>query len=121
MMARLVWGYVDGAIEGLETLQPRDSQAAEEIRKLIGFLRHSAGQLHDRTARKGGYPLGSGGIEAANQCISHVRLKRLGAWWYVERANHMLALRCALYNGTSERVFETYNRRALQRHGGNPP
>lgn len=121
MMARLFWGYVDWAIDGLETLQPRDTHAAEEIRKLIGFLRNNAGRLHYRTARKGGYPIGSGGIEAANKSISHVRLKRSGAWWYLERANHMLALRCAIYNGTFERVFEVYKGRALQRHGGNPP
>jgi hypothetical protein len=121
MMARLFWGYVDWAIEGLQAMQPRDPQAAEEIRKLIGFLRNSAERLHYRTARKGGYPIGSGGIEAANKCISHVRLKRCGAWWYLEQANHMLALRCAIYNGTFERAFEAYKMRALQRHGGNPP
>jgi hypothetical protein len=121
MMARLFWGYVHWAIEGLEALQPRDSQAAEEIRKLIGFLRNSERRLHYRTARKGGYPIGSGGIEAANKCISHVRLKRSGAWWYVEKANQMLALRCAKYNGTFERVFEAYKRRALHRHRSDPP
>jgi len=121
MMARLFWGYVDWAIEGLEALQPRNDQTAEEIRKLIGFLRNSAERLHYRRARQGGYPIGSGGIEAANKSISHVRLKRSGAWWYLEQANHMLALRCAIYNGTFERVFAAYKRRALQRHGGNPP
>ena len=93
----------------------------EEIRKLLGFLRNRAERLHDRGARKGGYPIGSGGIEAANKSISHVRLKRSGAWWYLKQANHMLALRCAIYNGTFERVFEAYKRRALQRHGRNPP
>ena len=117
MMARLFWGYVDWAIEGLETLQPREDQTAEEIRKLIGFLRNNAGRLRYRTARKGGYPIGSGGIEAANKCISHVRLKRSGAWWYVEQANRMLALRCAIYNGTFKSVFEAYKRRALQKEG----
>jgi hypothetical protein len=120
-MARLFWGYVDWAVEGLQALQPRDPQAAEEIRKLIGFLQNSAERLHYRRARKGGYPIGSGGIEAANKSISHVRLKRSGAWWYLKQANHMLALRCAIYNGTFERVFEAYKRRALQRHGRNPP
>jgi hypothetical protein len=39
--------------------------------------------------------MGSGGIESANTCIGHVRLKRSGAWWYVTSANQMLALRCA--------------------------
>jgi hypothetical protein len=121
MMARLCWGYMDWAIEGLEALQPRTDQTAEEIRKLIGFLRNSAERLHDRRARKGGSPIGSGGIEAANNRISHVRLKRSGAWRYLEQANHRLALRCAIYNGTFERVFKAYKRRALQRHGGNPP
>ena len=75
------------------------------IRKLIGFLKNSEGRLHYRTARKGGYPIGSGGIEAANKSISHVRFKRSGAWWYIEKANQMLALRCAIYNGTFESVF----------------
>jgi Uncharacterised protein family (UPF0236) len=121
MMARLFWGYVDWTIEGLAALQPRDHQAAEEIRKLIGFLQNNAGRLHYRTARKGGYPIGSGGIEAANKSISHVRLKRSGAWWYLAQANHMLALRCAIYNGTFEHIFEAYKRRALQKHGRNPP
>jgi hypothetical protein len=37
--------------------------------------------------------------------ICHVRLKRSGAWWYEESSNHMLALRCAKYNGTFEQVF----------------
>jgi len=119
-MARLFWGYVPWAIARLQALQPRDAQAAEEIRKLLGFLRNRAERLHDRGARKGGYPIGSGGIEAANKSISHVRLKRSGAWWYVEKASHMLALRCATYNGTFERVFEIYTRQALQKHRGRP-
>ena len=120
MMARLFWGDVDWAIEGLEALQPRHSQAAEAIRKLIGVLRHRAGRRHGRAARKGGYPIGSGGIEAAHTCISHVRPKRSGAWWDLEQANRMLALRCAVYHGTFARVFVTYHRRVLQRHQGNP-
>jgi hypothetical protein len=121
MMARLFWGSVDWAIEGLQALQPRDPQAAEAIRKLIGFLRNRAERVHDRRARKGGYPIGSGGIEAANKSISHVRLNRSGAWWYFNQANHLLALRCAIYNGAFARVFEASKRRALQRHGRNPP
>ena len=88
--------------------------------KLIGFLRNSEERLHYRGASKGGYPIGSGGIEAANKSISHVRLKRSGAWWYVEKANHMLALRCATYNGTFESVFEIYKRKALQKQRGDP-
>jgi len=118
--ARLFWGDVDGAIEGLQVLPPRESEAAEAIRKLTGFLRNSEGRRHYRAARKGGYPIGSGGLEAANKGISHVRLKRSGAWWYLEQANQMLALRCAQDNGTFDRVFEAYKRQVLQKHRGNP-
>jgi hypothetical protein len=64
---------------------------------------------------------GSGTIETANKSISHVRLKRSGAWWYLDQANYMLALRCAIYNSTFDRLFETYIRRALRRHRRNPP
>ena len=121
MMARLCWGDVPWAIEGLEALQPRDSPAAEDIRQLMGFLRNRERRLHDRTARKGGSPIGSGGIEAANTCMSHGRFKRSGAWWYVEKANHMLAVRCAKDHGTFASVFEAYKRRALHRHRSDPP
>jgi hypothetical protein len=67
--------------------------------------------------RRKGYPIGSGGIESANKFISHVRLKRSGAWWYVERANEMLALRCAKYNGTFQRAFQIYKQRAIRGRG----
>jgi len=66
-------------------------------------------------AKKGGYPLGSGGIESSNKTISHVRLKRPGAWWYVEKANHMLALRCSKYNGTFQKLFQRYAREPRKR------
>jgi hypothetical protein len=118
MRARRCWGSVAWAMAGLEALQPRDDPATEAIRKRIGCLRNTAKRLHDRTARQGGDPLGSGGIESANQRLSHVRLKRSGAWWYLAQANPRLALRCAIYNGTCERIFEAYKGRALQRHGG---
>jgi hypothetical protein len=49
--------------------------------------------------------------------ICHVRLKRSGAWWYVTNANQMLALRCAKYNGTFDRVFARYRQR-LQGQSG---
>src|SRR5207248_7141626 len=52
------------------------------------------------------------GTESANKCICHVRLKRSGGWWYVENANHMLALRCVKYKRTFDRVLEAYREQA---------
>jgi hypothetical protein len=110
-VARLFWGEVHGVIWGLQRMKPMDAQAAEEIAKLIGYLQRHQARLDYRFARKGGDPIGSGGIESANKFICHVRLKRSGAWWYVTHANQMLALRCAKYNGTFDRVFDRYRRR----------
>jgi Uncharacterised protein family (UPF0236) len=105
-LARLFWGEVASVIWGLQRMQPTEAQAATEIAKLIGYLQGHQERLDYRFARKGGYPMGSGGIESANKFICHVRLKRSGAWWYVKNANQMLALRCAKYNGTFDRVFD---------------
>ena len=98
----------------LEGMKPRDGEAAEEILKLQSYLKENQGRVKYGALRRKGYPIGSGGIESANKFISHVRLKRSGAWWYVEQANEMLALRCAKYNGTFERVFELYRQWAIR-------
>ncbi len=113
-MARLFCGEVHGVIWGLQRMKPPDAQAAAEIPKLIAYLQRHQERLDYRFARKGGYPMGSGGIESANTCICRVRLKRSGAWWYVDNANQMLALRCAKYNGTFDRVVEAYRQKAKQ-------
>lgn len=112
--ARLFYGYLDWVMPDLEGMKPRDAEAAQEIRKLRGYLKENQGRVKYRSLRRKGYPIGSGGIESANKFISHVRLKRSGAWWYVERANEMLALRCAKYNGTFAKVFHLYKQRAIR-------
>ena len=85
-------------IEGLRRVKPRNEEAGKEMDGLLGYLKENKSNY--KYAKKGGYPLSSEGIESPNKAISHIRLKRLGAWWYVEKANHMFALRCSMYNGT---------------------
>jgi hypothetical protein len=80
-VTRLFWGEVHGVIWGLQRMQPTDAQAAAAMANLIAYLQRHQERLDYRFARKGGYPIGSGGIESANTCICHVRLKRSGAWW----------------------------------------
>jgi hypothetical protein len=113
-VTRLFCGEVQAIITGLRHMEAKDAQAADEIRKLTEYLTNNQGRVGYGCARKGGYPIGSGGIESAHKFIGHVRLKRSGAWWYVEKANQMLALRCAKYNGTFDSVFEAYKQKALQ-------
>ena len=116
-LARLFYGEVHRGIWGLQRMKPVAAPAAAEIATLSADLQRHQERLDDRFARKGGYPMGSGGIEAANKFICHGRLKRSGAWWYVINANQMLALRCATYNGTFDRVFARYRQRLQHRSG----
>ena len=119
-LARLFCAEVRGVIWGLQRMKTKDAEAAKEIRKLIGYLTNNQDRVDYGFARKGGYPIGSGGIESAHKFISHVRLKRSGAWWYVEKANGMLALRCAKYNGTFDRIFDAYKHKVKRNHGKRP-
>lgn len=98
-------GYVIG---GLRRMNAKTTEAAEEIRKLIGYLSNHADKLGYQKCRDEGIPIGSGGIESANKYISHVRLKVSGAWWLEEHGNAMLRVRCSIYNGTFNKVFKHY-------------
>jgi hypothetical protein len=113
-MARRFAGEVAGGIWGLQRLRPASAQATAAIDDLLVYLQNNHARINYRSQRRAGYPLGSGGIESANKFICQVRLKRSGAWWYVANSNHMLALRCAKYNGTFEHVFERYRHKVLE-------
>jgi len=84
------------------------AEAKEEIRKLIGYLQNNTNRFGYQQCRDEGIPIGSGGIESANKYISHVRLKLSGAWWLEENGNAMLRIRCAIYNGTFDKIFKLY-------------
>jgi hypothetical protein len=112
-ICRLFFAEISNVITGLRRMQPKDGEAEEEIRKLIGYLDHNRDRVHYQGDRIGGYPIGSGGIESANKFICHTRMKRSGAWWVKETGNEMLRIRCAIYNGTYDRVFDRYKEAKL--------
>jgi hypothetical protein len=109
-MVRLHAGEVGAVVWGLERMNPASDLAADEIRKLVGYLENNAHRIDYDAAKRGGYPRGSGGIESANKFICHVRMKRSGAWWYTINGNAMLRLRCSIYNATFDEVFAKYKK-----------
>jgi Uncharacterised protein family (UPF0236) len=112
-LTRLSMGKVGWVLGGLRRMQPTSDEGLKAIDNCWVYLNDHRGRTHYRKFRRGGYPLGSGGMEAANKFICHVRLKRSGAWWYEENSNQMLALRCAKYNGTFQHVFERHRQEKL--------
>ncbi len=112
-ITRLCCGEIEGVLQDLEDLDPKDSEVEKQKKKTLGYLIKNKDRIDYPHERKAGYPTGSGGIESSNKYISNIRLKRSGAWWYVAKANEMLALRCAVYNGTYDRVFQEYKEKKL--------
>jgi Uncharacterised protein family (UPF0236) len=110
-MTRLYLGKVGRVLGGLQRMQAQSDEAQKAIANCWDYLYEHRGRTAYQKLRRGGYPLGSGGIESSNKFICHVRLKRSGAWWYEVNSNQMLALRCAKYNGTLEQVFVRYQQR----------
>jgi hypothetical protein len=104
-LTRVYLGKVGQVLGGLRRMQPTSDEARKAIDNCWVSLKDHRYRTHYRTLRRGGYPLGSGGMESANKFICHVRLKRSGARWDEDRSNQMLALRCAKYNGTFAQVF----------------
>ena len=107
-IARLWVGEVGSVTWGLERIQPKNIESGEEIRKFKGYLERNSEKINYEALRRGGYPIGSGGIESANKFICHIRIKRSGAWWYERNANGMMRIRCAKFNGTLDRIIEHY-------------
>lgn len=69
------------------------------VRACHRYLSARAKQLNYRQALADGLPIGSGEIESAHRYVVQQRLKRPGAWWRVEHADWMLALRTTRLNG----------------------
>ena len=105
-LTRLFLNKADQIIAGIKRMKPKSDTAKEQIEKTVRYLNDRKDMINYGALKKGGYHIGSGGIESSNKFISNVRLKRSGAWWYPTNANHILKLRCAKYNNTFDKTME---------------
>ena len=80
-----------------EALDVSDDQAP--VRICHRYLGARKDQLNYAEALAEGLPIGSGEIESAHRYVAQKRLKLPGAWWLVQHAEHMLALRINRLNG----------------------
>jgi hypothetical protein len=68
-LARLYRGKVGLVLGGLRRMQPASEEALKAIANCGVYLNGHQGRTHYRAFRRGGYPLGSGGMESANKFI----------------------------------------------------
>lgn len=81
---------------------PDVSDEQAPVRLCHRYLDARKGHLKYCEALAEGLPIGSGEIESAHRYVAQKRLKLPGAWWLVEHAEHMLALRINRLNGDWE-------------------
>jgi hypothetical protein len=98
--SRLMDDDVEGIIHGLKRMTYSNEKEREASRTLQTYLESNKHRMNYGTLQKQGLTIGSGGMESANKCVSHIRLKRNGCWWKTSHANEILRLRCAKANGT---------------------
>jgi hypothetical protein len=86
-------------------LEPEDMIDAP-VRTCHRYLGNRADRLDYQGALAQGLPIGSGEIESAHRYVVQQRLKRPGAWWTLEHAEHMLALRLNRANGLWQQYWD---------------
>ncbi len=72
---------------------PTVTDGEAPVRQCYRYLSNRPNQLNYQDAIKHSLPIGSGEIESAHRYIVQQRMKRPGAWWCEDNAEHMLALR----------------------------
>jgi hypothetical protein len=76
---------------------PRRTQARHRaVTKAVAYFTTNAGRVRYGAFRSQGLPVGSGVVEGGCQNVLHVRLKRPGAHWDVDSAEHMARARAVL-------------------------
>ena len=109
-LTRIYYDCHEDVLGSLRRLKAQNQEVQDKIDTFYNYLVNHGEKMNYGSAKRGGYHIGSGAIESANKFISHTRLKRSGAWWYIKYANNILKIRCAKYNGTYDKIINKYKR-----------
>ena len=96
----------------LEDLAPHIEPASVEdynapARVCDRYIRNRPEQFDYLGALQAKLPIGSGGIESAHRYVIQERLKITGAWWKINNADKMLALRVSRANGNWDKYWNS--------------
>jgi hypothetical protein len=82
-------------------------EASDEVRKLREYLRTHQERMRYAQFREAGEPVGSGTVESACKTVVGTRMKGAGMRWKVERAEAVLALRCAILSNRWQDAWDS--------------
>jgi hypothetical protein len=102
----------------VEAPEADDDQAP--VRRCHRYLSGRRNHLNYHDALANDLPIGSGEIESAHRYIAQQRLKRPGAWWRVDHAEYMLALRINRRNGDWAAYWATFGKTASPANQNRP-
>ena len=94
----------------LESKKVPDKDAP--VRACYRYISNRPNFLDYRGALAAGLPIGSGEIESAHRYVIQIRLKIAGAWWKMENAAKMIALRVMRINGGWEDYWRDFGEKA---------
>ena len=92
------------------TIHQEPSSVADKgapVRACLRYLKNRPDQFNYAKALREELPIGSGKIESAHRYVIQERLKISGAWWKIENADKMLALRLTRANGNWEKYWDS--------------
>jgi hypothetical protein len=100
LAADLKAGHVQEVIARLQALRPRAPDAAAARDAVVRYYTTHAHRMQYDDYLRRGYGIGSGAVESVHKHVVHTRLRQAGMRWSVRGAQHVLALRGLLLNGT---------------------
>ncbi len=98
---RLKQNRLSDVLAELATARPSQASESENepVPQCEQYLRNRQDHLDYQGALLAGLPIGSGEVESGHRWIIQKRLKLSGAWWRVDNAEKMLALRTERASG----------------------
>lgn len=111
---RIKENRISEVVEELTPYLEGDQVAAADapVRALTRYVSNREGQFNYKESIAAGLPIGSGEIESAHRYVVQQRLKLSGAWWSVDKAEKMLALRVRRANGQWESYWQNRQQKA---------
>jgi hypothetical protein len=98
-----------------------DSDAAEEVRKAIGYFTDHAARMDYPSFVARQLPIGSGGVESACKTLIQAREKQAGMRWSHAGAQVVASLRALHRSGRWDRFWQTHPHRRRPPIASRPP